>query len=128
MLGLRAEVERDQLAGRRRSSAITTSSDGPGEAVDPDQPASTARLASCTQALPGPAITSTGGDRLGAVGERGDRLGAADRVDLVDPAERRGGEDRRVRAGRPGPGGEATATRSTPATRAGIAHITTLEG
>ena len=39
------------------------------------------RLASWTYRLPGPTITSTPGDRLGAVGERGDRLGAAHPVD-----------------------------------------------
>jgi hypothetical protein len=35
-------------------------------------------------------------DRLGPVGECGDRLGATGAVDLVDAAERTGGEDRRV--------------------------------
>ena len=35
-------------------------------------------------------------DPLGAVGERGDRLRAADPPDLVDPDEMRGGEDQRV--------------------------------
>ena len=39
-------------------------------------------------------------DRLGAVGQRGDRLGAAHAVDLVDAAQRAGGEDHRVGAGR----------------------------
>ena len=39
-------------------------------------------------------MTSTGRDRLGAVGHRGDRLGTADRVDLVDPGDGRRGEGR----------------------------------
>ena len=38
-----------------------------------------------TYAFPGPTMRSTRRDRLGSVGERGDRLGAADRVDLVEP-------------------------------------------
>ena len=88
--------------------------------------AETARLASRTQALPGRRRRRRG-DRLGAEGEGEDRLGAADRVDLVDLAERSGGEHQRVEAA-VGSGGEASAIRSTPATRAGIAHISTLDG
>ena len=38
-------------------------------------------------------------DRLGAVGERGDRLRAGDAEDGVDPAQLGGGEDRRMRRG-----------------------------
>ena len=79
------------------------------------------RLASCTYRLPGPAITSTRGDRLGAVGERGDRLRAAHRVDLVDAAQRARGQDRRVRA----PGAQTT-TSSTPAARAVTTPMTTV--
>ena len=43
-------------------------------------------------------MTSTGGDGLGSVGEREDRLGAANRIDLIDLAEGRGGERQRVEA------------------------------
>ena len=57
----------------------------------PTTPA-TSRLAVATYALPGPTITSTGRDALGAVGHRRDRLRATDPVDLVDADERRGGE------------------------------------
>ncbi len=66
-------------------------------------------------------------DRLGAMGEREDRLGAAHRVDLVDPTELGGGKTRGLTMPS-GPGGEASAIRSTPATLAGIAHIKTLDG
>ena len=45
---------------------------------------------------PGPTITSTRLDRLGAVGERGDRLRAAHAVDALDAAQPAGAEDRRV--------------------------------
>ena len=38
VLGLRGEVERDDARRRRRASAITSSSLGPGDAVDPDRP------------------------------------------------------------------------------------------
>ena len=58
------------------------------------------------------------GDRLGAVGEGGDRLRAADRVELVDaefPATASVASEGR---------GVATAIRRTPATLAGTAVIT----
>ena len=52
----------------------------------------------------GPDDDVDGGDRLGAVGHRGDRLRAADAVDLLDAGEERGGErhrgDRAVGPGR----------------------------
>ena len=93
----RAPPTRDRCRGRRPPSAPRARR---SESI-PTVP-ETGRLASRTQALPGPAITSTGGDRLGAVGEREDRLGAAHRVDLVDPAERGGGEHQRVQLARRG--------------------------
>ncbi len=72
-------------------------------------------------------MTSTRRDRLGAIGHGRDRLGAADPVELVHPGEARRREhlvgDRAV-----GPGGTQTATASTPATRAGMALMSTLEG
>ena len=76
---------------------------------------------------PGPTITSTGGDRLGPVRERGDRLRAAHRVDLVHAAQRAGGEDHGWPR-RPGRAASRPRSRSTPATRAGTQHITTVEG
>ena len=59
VLGLGAEVECRPLgigvvAGDQHQLR------GAGKRVDPDRPDSTARFASRTQALPGPAITSTG--------------------------------------------------------------------
>ena len=41
-------------------------------------------------------MTSTGAIRSGAIGERGDRLRAADAPDLVDAGDVRGGEHQRV--------------------------------
>ena len=41
-------------------------------------------------------MRSTGGDAGGAVGQRGDRLGAADAVDLRHPGAARGGQHQRV--------------------------------
>ncbi len=55
-------------------------------------------------------------------------LGAADRVDLVAPADVRGGEHSLREACRRGRGGETSTTRPTPATRAGISPIRTDEG
>ena len=126
VLGLGAEVERRPLgvgvvAGDQHQLR------GSGEESIPTSP-ETARFASRTQALPGPAIDVDRDDRLGPVGEGEDRLGAAHRVDLLDPAERGGGEHQPGAGCPSGPGGEARAMRSTPATRAGIAHISTLEG
>ena len=62
----------------------------------PTTPA-TWRFASVTYAFPGPTITSTRGDGLGSVRERGDRLRAAHPVDLVHAAERARGEDHGMR-------------------------------
>ena len=85
--------------------------------------------------LPGPVTRSTGSQRRSssapcAVGEHRDRLGAADRVHLVDAEQRAGGEDRRVRqaAELRAAAGEATASEPTPATWAGTTFITTLDG
>ncbi len=65
-------------------------------------------------------------DRRRAVGERRDRLRAADPVDLVDPDHLGGGENQRVQhaAGV----GTVMTSRSTPATFAGMAFISTEEG
>ena len=79
--------------------------------------------------LPGPVTMSTGSHSLGAVGEHRDRLGAADRVHLVDAEQRAGGQDQRVRqAAYSRCGGDATASDATPATWAGTTFITTLDG
>ena len=76
-----------------------------------------------TYALPGPIDRIDRGDRLGAVRERRDGLGAADRVHLVR---------RRARAPRRGSRrtGSASRRRSrrTPATSAGTAVITSEDG
>ena len=72
-------------------------------------------------------MTSTGATDLGAVGHGGDRLGASDPVDLVHPGEAR----RRQHLGRDaavGRGRNAKRDEPTPATRAGMAHMSTLEG
>ena len=61
--------------------------------------------------------------RLGSVRERGDRLRAADRVDLVDPELSRRREQRRRRARR-GHGDPLV----TPASCAGTAAMTSEEG
>ena len=65
----------------------------------------------------------------GAVGEHGDRLGAADGVDLVDAEQLAGREDRRVREARRWSfwGELVSAIEPTPATWAGTTFISTLE-
>ncbi len=110
------------------ASAITTTSDGPAKADGtPTSPAeATSRLACATRALPGPTITSTGADGLGAVGEGADGRGTADPVHLVDPGERGGGQD--AGATVPSGCGEVTRTTSgTPATLAGMAVMSTVD-
>ena len=72
-------------------------------------------------------MTSTGSIALGAERERGDRLHAADRVDLVGARTVGGGEDGGSTPPS-GPGGVATATRSTPADLAGTQHISAEDG
>ena len=98
VLGLREQVEPPARSGSAPADRITVRSLGPAKPSIPTSP-DTWRLASCTHRLPGPTITSTAGTRLGAVGERGDRLRAAHPVHRVDPAQRARGEDRRVLAG-----------------------------
>ena len=77
------------------ASATTTTSDGPANADGtPTSPwPATSRLAWATRALPGPTITSTGADGLGAVGQRADGRRAAHPVHLVDPGQGGGGQD-----------------------------------
>ena len=87
MLGLREQVEPQRLgigAARRRSRSGRSGPAKPSMPTSPD----TWRLASCTHRLPGPDDHVDAPDRLGAVGERGDRLRAAHPVDLVDAAQR----------------------------------------
>ena len=113
---------------RRRRRRRRARRDGPGEAVDADVGRSTCRLASCTHRLPGPTITSTRATVSRAVGQRGDRLGAAHAVDLVDAAQRAGAEHDRVDLAAAARAASTTTTSSTPATRAVTAPITTVDG
>ena len=63
--------------------------------------------------------------RAGAERHRRDRLGAADRVHLVDLGDRRRGEDRVVDRARSGRAASTAPPSGTPATRAGSAVIST---
>ena len=115
VLGLGEQVERD--AGRavaRRRRRARSSSLGPGEAVDARRGRTAGAWPPGRRALPGPTITSTA-RRLGAVGERGDRLGAAHPVDLVDAAQRARGEDHGVARRRPGGAAPRPPPRPRPA-------------
>ena len=94
MLGLREEVGRAEF-GVGLSSATISTSLGPAGRSMPTRP-ETSSFAAVTQRLPGPTILSTAVS-LGAVGERRDRLRAADRVDLVDPELSRGRQQHRGR-------------------------------
>ena len=120
VLGLGAEVEREQSrvgASRRRRRQLAR----PGDAVDADL-AGDEPLGLGHPAVAGPGDHVDRRNGLGAVGEGGDRLRAADRVDLADAGDRAGCERPPCSAGAvPRPGGVATASRPTPATRAGIA-------
>ena len=68
-----------------------------------------------------------GPDGLGAVRERGDRLRAADAVHLVDAGECGSGQRRRGDCA-VGTGRDAQRDLGTPATGAGIAVISTVDG
>ena len=72
-------------------------------------------------------MTSTAGDAVGPVGHGADGLGAADPVHLVDP-----GDGRRASVASSTlpseAGGTHRAMLPTPATRAGAAHMRTVEG
>ena len=61
-------------------------------------------------------------DRLRSVGERGDRVRAADRPHLVDAEQLRRRRDEACAAG-----GVTTTIRATPGDRAGTAHMTSVE-
>ena len=99
VLGLGQQVDRDQRRVGARGRDARSRRSGPAKPSMPTPP-ETSRLASWTQRLPGPGDHVDARDRLGAVGERGDRVRPADAVDLVDAAERAGREDHRVPAGR----------------------------
>ena len=109
------------------SSAMTTSSDGPAGHVDPDHARRRrrSRLATLDVGVAGPDDHVDRGDRLGAVGHRGDRLRAADPVHLLDAGEERGGEGHRRRRDRRRPAARRARRSGTPATAAGIAVIRT---
>ena len=92
MLGLRAEIEGDPL-DREVPEADHDDLRRPGVAVDPDPSrALELRLLDPRAARPGDDVDRR--DRLGAVGECRDRLGAADRVDRIGPGRGRRGEHR----------------------------------
>ena len=108
--------------------ATTTISDGPAKAdATPTTPDSW-RLASATYALPGPAIDVDRRHAARAVGHGGDRLGPADPVHLVHPGDGGGAQRGRVDPCRRRPAGTHRAMLPTPATRAGAAHMRTVEG
>ena len=107
VLGLGEQVERAAPRRRRPSEAITVRSLGPGEAVDADDARHLALGLLHVEAA-GADDHVDARDRLGPVGERGDRLRAAHR-----------GRPRRPRTARAaaritGCGGAATTTSSTP--------------
>ena len=123
------QVERD----RARASASRVGDHdqlaGPGEAVDADLPEHLALGLLDVERCPGPTITSTG-----AAPSRCRSASAAIAwappiaVDLVDAAQRAGGEDRPGRPRRRRPGGAHTAISRTPAARAVTTPITTVLG
>ena len=92
VLGLRGEVGGGPVRALGEDHAQVAR---PGEAVDPDEPAQLA-LGLLHVEVAGPDDDVDPPDRLRPVRERGDRLRAAHRVDLVRPAQRRRGEDHRV--------------------------------
>ena len=87
---------------------------GAGDPVDPHL-ADELALGLLDVAVAGPGDHVDRLDPLRAQRQRRDRLGAADRVDLVGAADRRRGEDHVGDGLGPGPGGVARATRLTPA-------------
>ncbi len=98
MLGLRQEVERDLLGARARGRDDQDVA-GAVVAVDADVARDQALgLLNPDAARAGDDVRAR--DALRPVGERRDGLGAADAEDAVGPAQRGGGEDDRVRAGR----------------------------
>ncbi len=110
------------VAGSAVSSASTTSSDGPGQHVDAHV-AGDELLGGGDPAVARAHHDVAGGHRTGAVGERGDGLGAADREHAVGAGDRGRGQGHRPRvAARP------PRPRATPATRAVTAVISTEEG
>ena len=127
VLGLHDEVDGGEF-GRR---GLVGDHDDLGRAGErrrhADRPlAATSRLAVATQTFPGPTMTSTAADRLGAVGHGRDRLRAADAYTSSTPAS--AAAARMPAATVPsGSGGEHSTTSATPATRAGIAVISTVE-
>ena len=111
MLGLRQEIGGDKA---RVGARIGQDHDlgRTGDHVDADD-AENAPLGRGDEGVAGPDDLADGRDRLRAVGERGDRLGAADAIDLVDAGDARRGQDERIDPAvrRRHDHGEAAATR-----------------
>ena len=63
--------------------------------VDPDL-AKDAALGGCDKCVAGAGDLVHGGDALGAIGQRCDRLGAADAVNLIHPGNPRGQQHQRI--------------------------------
>ena len=131
VLGLHDHVDGGVGVGDTVPSATTTTSDGPAKAEGTPTQALAGHLAlgdARRRRCPGPTITSTARDRLGAVGEGGDGLGAADGVHGVGAGDGRGGQHD-VGHGAVGPGRHAhRRPRARPATLAGITVISTVDG
>ena len=128
VLGLAEQVHRDPV-GRRRAVGEDEDLARAGDHVDADR-AEDAPLGARDVGVAGAGDLVDGGNRLRAVGERADRLRAADREQR---GRRRRARRRRGRAGCARPPGRcahgATMTISpTPATFAGIAFMSTLDG
>src|SRR5262249_9487015 len=112
--------------GSAVSSATTTSSDGPGRDSMPTMPA-TSRLASVTYTLPGPTTTSTGGIDFVPYANAAIACAPPTRYTSSTPTNAAAAN---VAAGTlpSGPGGTQRASSGTPATRAGIAVMRTVDG
>ena len=84
-------------------------------------------MASCTYALPGPTITSTGA--TDSVPQASAAIACAPPIRYTSVTPQSTQAARITGCGRPpGPGGAQTAISSTPAARAVTAHITTVDG
>ena len=125
MLGLREEVHRDPV-GIGRAVADHQDLGRPGHHVDADRAEHAALRRGDVGVARADDLVDRGNGR-GAVGERADRLRAADREHAVDAGELRGRKHQRV------PLAVAASARTmtsspTPATFAGSAFISTDEG
>ncbi len=114
-------------SGRVSGPAMTTTSDGPAKAEGTPTMPDTWRFASATYRLPGPTMTSTAS--IDSVPKAMAAMAWAPPTRYTSSTPANAAAASEASSMRPSAaGGTHSATRLTPATRAGTAHMRTVDG